>query len=100
MTMQYRYRFFNAPVSLKMAVWNKGRIIPGRDPNTWRQDSCGHLIRYSDHGNTNSTYGWEIDHIFPASRGGTDDLDNLQPLYWENNRIKGDQYPWYCQNAV
>jgi hypothetical protein len=27
-------------------------------------------------------------------------LDNLQPLQWEDNRRKGDTYPWYCQNAA
>ena len=42
--------------------------------------------------------GWEIDHIVPAARGGGDDLSNLQPSQWENNRRKGDDYPAanYC----
>ena len=40
------------------------------------------------------TTGWEIDHIKPVARGGSDDLSNLQPLYWETNRNKGDQYPY------
>jgi len=39
----------------------------------------------------------EIDHIKPVSLGGTDDLRNLQPLHWRNNRYKGDNYPdWDC----
>lgn len=57
---------------------------------------CGSPIRYSDHGNTNSKHGWEIDHILPTAKGGRTVLDNLQPLYWETNRSKGDQYPWSC----
>ena len=57
-------------------------------------------MKYGDHADTNSKYGWEIDHIYPTALGGTDDLDNLQPLYWEYNRQKGDTYPWYCENAA
>lgn len=78
------------------AVWNKGRTIPNYDQNTWRYDTCGNPMKYSEHGNTNSDHGWEIDHIHPVSKGGTDALNNLQPLQWDNNRRKGDTYPWSC----
>lgn len=78
------------------AVWRKGRTIDGYDPNTWRYDRCGQPMKYGEHGNTDSKHGWEVDHIKPASKGGTDDLSNLQPLQWDNNRRKGDAYPWYC----
>ena len=27
------------------------------------------------------------------SKGGSDDLSNLEPLQWCNNRTKGDEYP-------
>lgn len=78
------------------AVWNKGRPIQGYDPNTWRYDMCGNVMKSSDYGNTNSQYGWEVDHVKPVAKGGTDDLSNLQPLQWDNNRKKGDTYPWNC----
>ena len=94
------YPFRNADENLKRQVWNKGRPIGGYDPAMWRSDQCGHAMRYSDHADTNSDYGWEIDHIVPSSKGGTDHIDNLQPLFWKNNRRKGDTYPWYCENAA
>jgi len=56
-----------------------------------------HRNKYSDHGNTEAKYGWEIDHIKPLAMGGLDNIDNLQPLQWENNRKKGDTYPWNCR---
>lgn len=59
-------------------------------------DPCGTRIWKSKHGDTDSDYGWEIDHIKPCSKGGTDTLTNLQPLHWETNREKGSEYPWTC----
>ena len=51
-------------------------------------------MKFDEHGNPDSCFGWEIDHIIPRSQGGSDDLSNLQPLYWINNREKCEEYPW------
>jgi hypothetical protein len=94
--MAYSYPFRQTDERTKLLVWEKGSRIEKFDPAVWRRDACGHAIRFSDHGDTGSEYGWEIDHIRPVERGGQTVLNNLQPLYWVTNRSKGDQYPWSC----
>ncbi len=94
--MAYVYPFKSAGELLILLVWEKGHPIGNLDPNIWCQDICGAKIKYSEHGNTNSEYGWEIDHIVPTAKGGATEEDNFQPLHWENNRKKGDNHPWDC----
>ena len=55
-------------------------------------------MKRDEHGNTNSLTGQEIDHKKPVAKSGNDDSNNLQPLQWENNRHKGDNWPnWNCK---
>jgi hypothetical protein len=77
------------------AVWKKAIVDPGY--TIFKKDRCGATIKRDDYGKT-QIYGWEIDHIKPVAKGGTDDLGNLEPLHWENNRHKADDYPdWSCE---
>lgn len=82
------------PNRIKLAVWNKGKVVQGHDPAIVRKDLCGAWIHWDKYGNTvENGNGWEIDHVKPVAMGGKDDLSNLQPLQWQNNRKKGDNYP-------
>jgi len=92
----YKYPFVNVSNDLKSQVWWKGKEIPNYSNKEWMHDKCGTSMRWSEHGNRNSDHGWEIDHIKPVAKGGTDDISNLQPLNWKNNAAKGDTYPWDC----
>lgn len=81
-------------------VWEKARIDKDLNPEAIRRDFCGAFIFKLDYGET-TQHGWEIDHIKPVSKNGTDDLDNLQSLQWENNRHKADNYPnWKCKKKI
>jgi len=77
------------------AVWRKG--TPEPDLDSFRKDKCNASMQRQKYGET-VQYGWEIDHIKPVVLGGEDELSNLQPLQWQNNRHKGDSYPnWTCK---
>ena len=79
-------------------VWEKGIAVLGYDKDVYRLDSCNALIKRSEYGRIHGSNGWEIDHIKPVAKGGGDEISNLQPLYWENNRHKSDNYPvWECR---
>jgi hypothetical protein len=70
------------------AVWQKARTLGIYE--SIRVDAWGWTIVQQDYGNPSSRYGWEIDHIISVEDGGGDELTNLQPLQWENNRRKDE----------
>ena len=70
-------------------TWNNAKKISGEDPNTYRQDPYGNKIRKNSFGK-DSEMGWEVDHIKPKARGGSDATQNLQALKTKVNREKSD----------
>ena len=63
------------PRSKVDSVWAKAAPAHGYSED-YKRDTCGALIRYSSYGHGGS-HGWEIDHIQPVSKNGTDDLGNF-----------------------
>ena len=72
-------------------VWDKGEIIPGKNPDLYRQDKYGNQMYKPSYGKF-SEQGWNIDHSKPQSKGGTDHLNNLQPMNSRANCKKSDKY--------
>lgn len=72
-------------------VWDKGKRVRGKDPNLYRRDGEGNVIYRHSYGKQ-SDMAWEVDHSKPKAKGGTDHLNNLNPLQWEANREKSDKY--------
>jgi 5-methylcytosine-specific restriction endonuclease McrA len=73
--------------------WGEAKPIRGKSPDAWRRDPYGNVIRKGSYG-TRGEYGWELDHSKPKSRGGSNADRNIQPVHWEENRKKSNQYPY------
>lgn len=88
-------------------IWRKGRIVVGRDPDVYRKDAAGAIIKKDDR-RVDSEYGWEVDHVFPKAkleeRGIREEfwdaMVNLRPFHAQNNRKKSDDYPDYTRAVV
>lgn len=77
----------------KEMAWENAHKVRGKNPEVYRKDDYGNLMYWSSYGKQ-TEMGWEIDHIHPKSKGGTDSQRNLQALQWEENRKKSDRYPY------
>ncbi len=76
-------------------AWSESHTVVGFDPKLVRLECCGAFIFKNAYGDTNSKFGWEVEHVYPYSKGGKNDPINLRAMQWENNRSKGDDFPVY-----
>ncbi len=89
----------NVSTYMVLHVWEKASSVAGYDPDIWLKDFAGAWIRKDSCG-LHTKYGWEVDHLQPLSKGGTNDLGNLAPLHWQNNQTKGADYPIFNTSVV
>ena len=73
----------------KDKVWKLASTIKGKDSSMYRKDPYGNTLYYNSYGK-NSEMGWQIDHIKPQSKGGSDSIRNLQALQTTINNSKSD----------
>ena len=76
----------------KEYVWQKAKPIRGKDPKKYRRDHFGNEIFKGSYGK-HSPMGWEVDHIVPKSKGGSNRRCNLQALQTGANRRKSNKVP-------
>lgn len=64
------------------------------------EDFAGRKIRKYAYGQTNAQFGWDIDHIQPLSKGGTDTDNNKQIVHVITNDEKGDKTTFVINDKI
>jgi hypothetical protein len=96
---QKKYIMANFSEEKIQQVWDKAQIVDTYDKDKYRKDCCNAWIQRDQYGQEGQ-YGWEIDHVYPESKGGNEDLINLRPMQWKNNRSKADNFPDYTASKT
>ena len=69
-------------------LWEKCPEVRGKDSDLYRKGANGDVIYKNSYGK-NSQMGFQVDHIKPKSRGGSDCIVNLQLVNSHYNMSKG-----------
>jgi len=72
------------------ATFNKLEKVPRQNSDKYRVDACNNIICKDSYGKK-SKLGWEIDHINPISKGGSNSINNLQALQINQNKSKSNK---------
>ncbi|MDR2834955.1 MAG: HNH endonuclease [Bacteroidales bacterium] len=72
-------------------IWEKGQKIREKNPNLYRKDIYENIMYKASYGKM-SKMGWNVDHSKPQSKGGSDHLNNLQPMNSIANCKKNNKY--------
>lgn len=87
----------------KRKAWNKCSEVQGRNPDDWRKDICGALIKYDQY-RTDDEFSWDIDHIIPRAMfeddGKPDIPENRIAMHKGNNDSKKDDFPVFTASIV
>ena len=70
-------------------AWETAKTIKGKSPEQYRQDPYGNEMYKASYGKT-SAKGWDVDHINPKAKGGSESLGNIQALNSSVNRSLQD----------
>ncbi len=70
-----------------------------KNPDEYRLDDNGAIIKKSEHCEE-TEFGYTIDHMFPISKGGDDNIENLRLLHWRNNKLKADDFPTFSYDTA
>ena len=77
-----------------MFLWNKWY---GKETKVL--DYSGRWMEKGSYGNRNSEYGWNLDHIFPQTKGGKDTEWNLICCNIQTNDEKSNKFPSFNANG-
>lgn len=89
---------------LRKRIWNRLRIVKGKNPEFFRLDAAGALIEWDQYGE-HTPNGWQVDHACPKKlleeNGIKEDywdyIEDLRPFNTANNELKSNDFPKYIR---
>ena len=78
------------PAKLAIQQANRRCLVKAMTPE--EEDNYANLVEIRDNATALFGYSWDIDHVIPVAKGGTNAIDNLEvvPSTW--NRAKRDRH--------